>query len=200
MRPLLLLVLALAFASCGEDDVGTAAPAPDENAAAGGGAMASCIDGVMWNGTLYAGSMSGDPLPPAGAPLDGGTRPACNDTGGAAEPDSPASLTAAEGLPPEVAIYDADRPELIYTSMESFVFLGIADSPATRGKGCTVAGTVTLPLAVDGRTVTVLADTRFTGFDRSSLPYLAAGDRVKVTGKGCSPREVFASEITLLQP
>jgi hypothetical protein len=198
MRPLLLLVLALALASCGEDDVGVAG-APEDVAAGGGGAMASCIDGVQWNGTLYAGTMAEQPLPPAGEPLDGGTRPACNDTGGAAEAESPASLTAVEGLPPEVAIYDADRPELIYASNEHFLFLGVADSPAARGESCTVAGTVdaAMPLTVDGRSVTVAAGTRFSRFARSSLPYLAAGDRVKVSGKGCTRRELFAREIEL---
>jgi hypothetical protein len=69
---------------------------------------ASCVAGVVWNGTFYeigADGLDGVLDPQPADPLEGAVLPGCNDTGGTSEPDLPISAWAIDGVDTSQAIF-----------------------------------------------------------------------------------------------
>ena len=69
---------------------------------------ASCVAGVVWQGTFYvigASQLPGVPDPQPADPLDGVVIPGCNDTGGTDEPDLPTNAWEIDGVDPGQAIF-----------------------------------------------------------------------------------------------
>jgi hypothetical protein len=197
MRRLALAILVLVLAGCGEQ-------------AGGEGEGGACADGIVWHDTFYlGGELPGHPRLRTGARLQGGIRPACNDSNG--EPpgkDRATDLWRFEGIPPEIAVSGAEIPARVYRNPGAFVELpqhplhaNYFESPhrpvrRMRGKPCTVDGRVESLSAfyVDGRNVIVDARTRITGFDDAGMPILREGDAVRITGR-CRGSRIGARHI-----
>jgi hypothetical protein len=192
MWRVVLVALCLAVAACGAETEGE------------GGA---CAAGIVWNDTFYVQEEIDPPRPPAGAPLEDGIRPGCNDSnGGPFEEDVEIGVREVEGTPPEVAVYLDDSIAGVYVNQRYLVFLGDRDHPPPRSFGrpsCTFEGTVVSlsPLRVDTQRrtwrVRLEATTRFARF-ASSIPYLAEGDRVRIRGHRCAGKGMIARRVEAL--
>jgi hypothetical protein len=197
-RSALAIVCLAVVAGCGGDD--------DQTASSG------CTATVMWNDEAYFG-VRHKHLPPPGDVLVGGEKPPCNDGGGAEEQTREVELRSVSGVPPEVAVYLADSPGDVYLNPGYLielpshplhqVFYGPPGRPLRRaqGKSCTFEGEIKsldafIVQAPDGEQwITVDARTRVKGFQREGLPYLRAGDRVRIKGKGCNEAVMLAQRI-----
>jgi hypothetical protein len=184
MRRCALAILLVLAAGCGDQ--------------AAQGEAGACADGIVWHDTFYLGSkLPGHPRLQTAAPLDGGVRPACNDSNG--EPpgeDRPADLWRLEGIAPAIAVSGSEIPWLVYLNPGAFLQLpqhplhaNYYDSPRRpvrhlRGEPCTIDGRVESlsALFVSGRSIIVDARTQITGFDRAGMPILHEGDAVRIRG------------------
>jgi hypothetical protein len=199
MRRWALVLLAVLAAGCGDQATGE------------GGA---CADVLVWNDTAYFGTRMPSPRPPAGAPLEGGVHPACNDSNG--EPpshDRPTEAYRIEGVAPEIAVYGGNIVRDPYLNPGAFTalpqhpfhdnFFGSARRPVrrVRGEPCTVSGRVESLSAfyVAGRNVIIDARTRITGFDDAGMPILREGDAVRIHGS-CRGDEVVGARRIEPQP
>jgi hypothetical protein len=108
---LVALAFPLALAACGG---GTTGVSGGTNTEVSGGVEASCAMLVQYEGHDYLGTAVGvTPVP--GDSLGNGTIPPCNDTGGAGTtiPAEQVEVTAAQSVPPSVAIMLAGRTDVV---------------------------------------------------------------------------------------
>jgi hypothetical protein len=196
MRRLSLIVLCLAMTACGNEEVGES----------------GCASGVVWNDTFYLGGDMPPPYPAAGAPLDGGRSPGCNDGGGPFQNGRAADLRRVADIPPEVAVYVDGEHGAIYTNPGAFKelpthplhdnYFGGPRRPrrSARGDRCRADGRALLSSSLFLRTptgernVVVDARTRIEGFDHAGMPILATGDLLRIHGR-CRRDTIVARRI-----
>jgi hypothetical protein len=201
MRRSPVVLVCLALAGCGAEDVGESG---------------ACADGLLVDGELYIGLPLAGPDPKAGGPVEGGVQPGCND-GGPHEPDVEIGLREVSGVPPEVAVYREWGTSTIYLNTGYPTELpdhplhnrihGSPDRPRRRARGrpCRIDGEVRdtwgVTVSAGARTVSVGFDarTRVEGFERGGLPYFERGDRLRIDGYGCA-REVMLARRIAPQP
>ena len=184
MRRVVLVALCLALAGCGAD----------EEVESG-----ACTSAILVHGEGYLGVGLDGPEPPPGRPVEGGIRPACNDSGPPYEEDREVDLREVRGVPPDVAVYVDGDADTIYLSDRYRVFLPLPGyRRRARGEPCRIVGTVAEleSLRVGRRMIAVDGQTRMDGFP-GTLPYLRKGDRVQVDAVGCRGRGVVARRIAL---
>jgi hypothetical protein len=202
MRRLSLIVLCLAMTACGSEEVGESG---------------SCAAAVVWNDTVYFGGRFPPPHPAAGAPLEGGRQPGCNDSGGPFEADRAVSLRRVGDIPPEVALYVDGESGAVYTNPGAFIelpvhplhdnYFGGPRRPrrSARGHRCRIDGRAMLSSSLFLRTstgeqnVVVDARTRITGFDHAGMPILATGDLLRIHGR-CPRSETIVARLIEPRP
>jgi hypothetical protein len=119
IRTAVLLLLVFVLPACGSSgqerksaDTGREADAP--MAGSGGGAAASCVLAVTYDGHTYV-AIGVEVAPVEGKLLLGATIPPCNDTGDLSEPEELEEVTLAElpGVSPVVAVLLHGRDDVV---------------------------------------------------------------------------------------
>ena len=127
------------------------------------GAAASCVDGVVWSGTFYAG-MSARAAVPVGQALSGGVVPGCDDVivigpdgrrVNPKPPDTPVRLNRVRGVSAALAVTRPDMRRTLYLAPGTFPQLAshplheriYGDRPAARRRSCSGRRTIRVRVA-----------------------------------------------------
>ncbi len=181
-----------------------------------GSGDADCASVIRWNGSTYWGITARVEV---GGSLGEGVSPACNDSNGASEEDSPVEIFAVRGVDPAIAVTTAS--DVVYTA-DGFVLESQAhplhdaifdpgEPNERRGWTCeeplTVGATVASPpghgvfrvrdvtahedlfRATDDGRVSLDAKTEITGLERKGVPYIAGEEKLVLTVRACSRGE-----------
>jgi len=198
-------VMGVAFASCGDSSVGTAA----------------CASALLVDDTVYLGvSLKGGRRIERAGTAGTAVLPGCNDAG-QDEPGREVDVVAVAGVPPEAAVATEGIAPTDHVYLAPGFLPALASHPlhsellgtpgrwvegelrercrrpvVLRGTADDRTGAVFTRIPLAGRVVVLDGPTRYRGRKRAGLPHLKPGERVDVQGAACRGRRVVADLIT----